>query len=474
MRNGNRLNSHRAPLPWMLGFVLLTAACADNDASYSSGDGYETAATSAELRVRTPNILLIIADDYGVDVSGQYTDLGADAFPTPHLDALARRGVVFENAWSNPTCSPTRATILTGRYGFRTGVGFGVNEFTTNDGLLDVNAEVTLPKAFKAAGTQYALANIGKWHVSRGVDDPNLAGWDHYAGNLYAGLDDYWSWEKVTNGVETQSTTYATTDSVNDSVAWIADQEANGRPWLLWLALNAPHAPFHLPPSHLHGFDDLPGTPGDIAANTRAYYKAMVQAMDTEIGRLLSGLDLSNTYVVFVGDNGTPGNVVAEPFDSARSKFTVYQGGVHVPLIVAGPDVSRRRSERLVNTSDIYSTLLELAGIAVNDVVPSGVTLDSVSFASDLFGTATRRGWSYTEQFATGGQVGLPFDVSLAQVIRDERYKLIAHTSGDEELFDLDGDPLENDNLLDGRSLPRHVRAHYDRLVNTMTRLTNP
>src|SRR4029434_103993 len=106
-----------------------------------------------------------------------------------------------------------------------------------------------------------------------------------------------------------------------------------------WLAFNAGHAPFHKPPDGLHSYDSLSGTQGDITANPRPYYEAMIEAMDTEIGRLLSQVDINDTTVLFIGDNGTPARVIQMPFSNARGKDTLYEGGVRVPFIVAGSGV---------------------------------------------------------------------------------------------------------------------------------------
>lgn len=127
------------------------------------------------------NVLLVIADDVGVDRVAAY---GEHPSPgrTPQIDRLAERGVLFRNAWSNPYCSPTRATVLTGRHGFRTGVGFFVG-MTTPHGLS--LAETTLPEVLAPSHTSLAL---GKWHLSsflQGADYPLAAGFAHHAGSLF-------------------------------------------------------------------------------------------------------------------------------------------------------------------------------------------------------------------------------------------------------------------------------------------------
>lgn len=164
------------------------------------------------------NVLLIIADDYGVDAHSLYNPSGTTA-PTPNINSLAASGVRFTQAYACPVCAPTRATILTGRLGFRTGVGdvaSGASSLTS--------AELTLPEVItQNSNLSIAAASFGKWHLSSGTSAavrnlPNtIGGWPHYAGATSGALTDYSNWTKTINGVNTTSTTYATTDVVNDT-----------------------------------------------------------------------------------------------------------------------------------------------------------------------------------------------------------------------------------------------------------------
>src|SRR4051794_25685306 len=128
------------------------------------------------------NILLIIADDYGVDSSSLYnTNASASLPPTPNVISLAQSGVLFRNAYANPVCSPTRACLITGRYGFRTGIG---NVIAGAGSPTLAGTEFTLPEAFAAnPSLGYQLAQFGKWHLSNGPNSPNtIGGWPHFAG----------------------------------------------------------------------------------------------------------------------------------------------------------------------------------------------------------------------------------------------------------------------------------------------------
>lgn len=221
-----------------------------------------------------PNILLIIADDLGIDISNGYQE--NDRMPvTPNLDELRTNGLTFTNTWAAPQCTPTRASIMSGKYGVKTGV-------MRPPGNLDLEHQSLFSKISEATDGLYAGAVIGKWHISNPVnyDHPMKHGTDHYEGFLSSSVSDYYSWEKVINGSPTLSEEYVTTDLTNSAIDWIADQET---PWLLWLAHAAPHGPFHIPPSELY-------TVGNTNNNFGKYIAA-IEAMDHEIGWLLASMD---------------------------------------------------------------------------------------------------------------------------------------------------------------------------------------
>lgn len=401
------------------------------------------------------NVLLIIADDFGTDSMGLYNATAGATAPTPHLNALSANGVRFSQAYACPVCSPTRAAMLTGRYGFRTGVG---NVVSAAAGNALTSAEITLPEAIAAVpalGIQ--CASFGKWHLSSGgpqviANAPNtIGGWPHYAGSTAGAIQSYTSWTKTTNGTTSTSTVYATTDVVNDAVAWIQARAVSNQRWMAWVAFNAPHTPFHVPPVSLHSYGAAPAT-------NLLKYQAAVEAMDMEIGRLLAAVNLAETDVIFIGDNGTPGSVIRPPYDNTHAKDSLYEGGVRVPLLIRGPSVNQagRTTDALVHCVDVFSTILDML-----DVAAPASTLDSRSMVPLLAHQSTStRSRLYSEKFdqsdaAVGGRI-----------IRDDRYKLIRPNVGSDEFYDLLVDPAEGNNLLvSGRSgLSVDQRARYDRL----------
>ena len=434
------------------------------------------------------NILLIIADDYGIDSNSLYnTSPGVALPPTPNINALKASGVMFRNCYAMPTCSPARATILTGRNPFRHGVTTAV---TANDGQL-MAGEFTLPRAFAAnPGLGYSTASLGKWHLTNGAtatiqnDPANIAGWPHYAGCLTGtlvgaanGTGTYTAWTKTINGVTgatNGTTTYATTDTTNDAVAWIAARGAT--PWCLWLGYNAPHTPFHKPPNNLHTYDTtvagwatLP-----IGANQRTHYNAAVEALDTEIGRLLSTMNATvraNTTVIFVGDNGTPGQVVQAPFGSGHAKDSLYEGGVRVPLIISGPDVvsPNRESTALVNVADLYSTTLELAGINVASTQPATNPLDAKSLLPILQNQADSTRYGYAEQSGstlTAAESGKAARNAVG-------YRLLRFNDAHEEFYFIPTDANEQTNLLLG-TLNATQQANYSELSAQLAGAISP
>lgn len=415
------------------------------------------------------NVLLLIGDDLGVERVGAY---GEHAFPghTPNLDCLAARGVLFRNAWSHPLCSPTRAAILTGRHPFRTGIGDVIQGGDAH--ALDP-AEWPLPRLIRlASGGRYRSAALGKWHLaslSQGAPlHPLACGFDVHAGSLF-NLPDYFHWSKSVQGEARPADVYATSDTANDALRAAAELP---EPWFLWVAFNAPHKPLHAPPDELHSFA-LPPNPSD---DPPLFAKAMIEAMDGEIGRLLAGIPpdvLARTDVIFIGDNGTLGLASDGPFPPNHAKGTLYEGGINVPLIIAGPDVTAPGSEcdALVQASDLYATIAELCGVDVAAWVPSEHVLDSVSLAPYLADPTlpSRRGSVFAERFEPNG-FG-PNHLFHKRALRGPRFKLIHdEITGADELYDLESDPLEATNLL-GAPLTPEARAAYERLAARLAAL---
>lgn len=419
------------------------------------------------------NVMVIIADDLSTDYFGFYED-HQDTVDVPNIRYLKDHGVRFTNATSNPVCSATRASMLTGRYSFRTGVG-GIIGGIGGSGTLDTN-EVTIPRLLKIYNPNIAKAHIGKWHLQQpsppvNLTAPNRMGYEHFEGGFTGQVTvNYTNWNKINDGVSSNCTNYATTEQANNAINWLQSHN-NTNPFFLWLAFNSPHEPLHLPPAGLHTFTNLSGTNGNINAFPKSYFKAMIQAMDHEIGRIFDSLrainKFDNTDFIFLGDNGNTPRT-AQIADTSRAKGTLYQYGVHVPLIISGPSVMNpgRTSTALVNLVDIFATVLELHGytnwrsqISVNKPVDSKSLLPIIK--NQIYSV---RLWAFTEIFKT------TTDSCDGKAIRNKNYKLIRFNNGREAFYNLLQDPGELNNLT--MSVMSSIDlSNYSYLCNEMTNL---
>ena len=430
--------------------IIITAVFSGNDSgeiaisnrflTNTSEPGTAKEPTATELTAEStlttqvskpPNILLIVADDLGLDASAQYK-LSNDLPETPTLNALADNGIVFDNAWATPSCTTTRASLITGLHGVNSGVD-------TVPGRLDPNAN-TLQRHLTNNTENYVSAVVGKWHIAGRnpeLDHPSESGVPFYSGNMLAKLRSYFDWKITTNGKKGNSTTYHTTAITNTAVEWIAEQNT---PWFMLLAYAAPHSPFHLPPGDLHD-RNLEGSITAIKSNPRPYFLASIEAMDSEIGRLLDSLsedERDNTLILFIGDNGTPRAVIdTHGFPRKHGKKSLYEGGIRVPMTVSGAGVTRvgEREEALVNTVDIYATIAEAAG------APIKTGINGISFLDMLKNdNAATREFNYSEI--------VDDEDSTGWTVRNMTHKLIVYANGTEELYDISKDLREQNNLI--------------------------
>ncbi len=373
------------------------------------------------------NILFIIADDMGKDATAGFSE-GIIKPNTPNLNSIKDAGLTFNNFWTYPTCSPTRASIITGKYGYRTGVNFAGD-------VLDTSEKILQQYINEQTNNAYATAIVGKWHLAGRNSTMNLEslGMDYYAGVIAGSVSDYYAWGLSEDGANTSQTGYTTEVFTELAINWVNDQE---KPWFLWLAYNAPHTPFHVPPAEMHAQGDLLAYSDNVDATP--YYMAAIEAMDYQIGRLLVNIpaaELDNTVIIFIGDNGTPGQVAQTPYSRRKAKGSLYQGGVNVPMFISGKNVSRTGTDNnLIGSTDLYSTIAELAG------VNNSTINDSKSFKHLLTAETTHRAFQYTE---------LDDGVNDSWGISNGEFKLIVNAAnGDEEMYHLSDDPYENDNLL--------------------------
>ena len=400
-----------------------------------------------------PNILFILADDLGAESSALYPALynpeastGHGQVSTPTLSALASRGIVFDAAWASPLCSPTRGALISGLYGHNTGVTTVGNVLpgrTTSIFELLVESPSSPP---------YSMAAFGKWHLGNAVRHATEeTGVPLFKGFLGSHIQNYYSWTlDSSTGPSANTTVYSTTLLTNFAIDFISSQKKD-QPWFLYLPYNAPHGTlpydgFQVPPRDLFTVD-VGGRPaGDPKVYTGdiPVYQAIIQALDSEIGRLFRAMaqagQLDNTVIIFMGDNGTPGPVKDNSASRIRgSKGGVYEGGIRVPLVFAGPGVTRTgREPHIIAAEDIYATIASLAGVPLtNNAINNGYSIVPLLSSSQA---TTGRKYSFTELCANTGAGAKQF------AIRDERYKLLYNGTA-WEMFDLRDDPWEKANL---------------------------
>jgi len=403
-----------------------------------------------------PNVVFILADDLG------YMDIGANNptsfYETPNIDGLAGRGMRFTQGYAAcPVCSPTRASILTGKYPPRTGITdfIGGNRQARlkpapNQDHLAL-AEVTIAERFRDAG--YATFFAGKWHLGDGDYSPNAQGF----GPGLKGRMFYYPPSDVP--LPNPRDDPKTTDRIADeAIRFIAAHQ--DRPFFAYLSFQAVHVPIQAPPPLVEKYrQKSAAAPADAWGHEReqqvrlvqnhAAYAAMLQQMDAAIGRILAALDRAGlterTIIIFTSDNGGLSTAEGHPTSNLPlrgGKGWPYEGGIRTPWIIAAPEVKKPGSvcETPVITTDLYPTLLELAGLPL---APSQ-HMDGVSLATALKGGQLSRAaplfWHYPHY---GNQGGAP-----CGAVRDGDWKLIEwFEDGSLELFNLRDDPGERRNM---------------------------
>ncbi|WP_149272998.1 sulfatase-like hydrolase/transferase [Pareuzebyella sediminis] len=418
----------------LLGLVIFSCSNEAFDVIKDTDEIADTANTNEETidtpnsTSSSPNILFIIADDLGKDAINGFTE-GSIKPNTPNIDAIRTDGISFQNFWTNPTCTPTRASILTGKYGYRTNV--------KGAGDILAQSEISLQQYISEnTNDAYSSAVVGKWHLA-GNDsnvNPEDFGIDYYAGLIRGAVDDYYRWQLTEDGTSSLQTEYTTEVFTDLAINWVNEQS---KPWFLWLAYNAPHAPFHIPPSNMHSQGNLPEYSDNL--DPLPYYMAAIEAMDFQIGRFLDAIPLEekeNLVIIFIGDNGTPNQVAQSPYSSNKVKNTLYQGGVNVPMFVSGSSVSRIGTDHnLITSTDLFATIAEITGIPTREIH------DSKSFKGLLTIDTPTREFQYSEM-----NNGLTDEWTASNGV----YKFIIDSSGDEQLYNLMGDSYEENNLLNG------------------------
>lgn len=423
---------------------------------------------AARAAAPRPNILLILADDLG------WSDLGcqgAGLLETPHLDRFAAESVRFAQAYAMCVCSPTRATLMTGKHAARlryTIWSEGARQGgPKNRRLRDApsiwnlpHSETTLARHLKNAG--YRTALVGKWHLGDPEHDPASHGFDTNLGGSEWGAPHTFWWPYRGQGrfgqeprhvphleAGGQPGEYLTDRLTGEAIQLL--EKAGGQPFFLYLAHHAPHTPIEAKPEDV-AFFDAKLQPG---MNQRhAVYAAMVKNLDENVGRLLAhlqarGLD-RNTIVIFASDNGgftgpDKWSGRDEPVTSnaplRSGKGSLYEGGIRVPLMIRWPGATARGAvcNEPVILTDLFPTLLAAAGLPQSPDAPDGLDL-----APLLRNPAARLErdalfFHYPHYYAT---------TSPVSAVRQGDWKLLEYFEDRHvELYDLGEDPGETRDL---------------------------
>ncbi|HAY81949.1 MAG TPA: N-acetylgalactosamine 6-sulfate sulfatase [Planctomycetaceae bacterium] len=409
--------------------------------------------------VEKPNIVFIMVDDLGKEWIGCY---GADNIETPHIDALAEGGMKFHNCYSMPQCTPTRATLLTGQYPWRTGWTNHWDVPRWGVGYFDWQKYTTFATLMKSAG--YATAIAGKWQINdfrlepealkkHGFDDWCV--WTGYEAGNPASAERYWdAYVHTREGSKTYQGKFGP-DLYTDFLIDFAKQHRD-EPLMLYFPMALTHGP-------------LVHTPHQPQASSKAdKHTAMVEYTDHLVGRLVQAFEelglRERTIFVFTTDNGTSGSLRGTIAGQRPSggKASNYEGGVCEPLIVNCPGTVPGGVETVALTdfSDLLPTFAELGGAKI----PDGLTIDGHSIAPVITGKAkdSTRQWIMALGHGAGrlDEQGVRArDDYSDRVIRDKRYKIwIEPNRQVSRLFDLQTDPLEQKNLIDSQK-PEHRAA---------------
>ena len=406
-----------------LSFYLLTYVFAQNNSENSP-----------------PNILIIFTDDLGY---GDLSIQGAIDMRTPNIDNIAKQGMIFKQFYANsPVCSPSRASLLTGKYPDMVGVPGVVRQVEEKSwGYFDENA-VTLPQMLNEAG--YHTGMIGKWHL--GYEKPNIPnskGFQYFKGFLGDMMDDYWThlrhgvnWMRE-NETEITPEGHATDIFTDWTIDYLKERQVKQRPFFLYLTYNAPHFPIQPPQEWL---DKVQQREQNITEK-RAKNVAFIEHLDFNIGRVMkalkeTGLD-DNTLVIFTSDNGGALRYAQSNSPLRGSKQQMYEGGIRVPFFASwkGKIAAGSTSDNVGMLMDLLPTFCKVAEKEVTHAI-DGISLlptllgeEQVTDDRHLF-WVRREGWDY------GGQAYYAARYKGYKILQNSAYEPL-------EFFNIAEDALE-------------------------------
>jgi arylsulfatase A-like enzyme len=356
-------------------------------AGLALASGLQARAALAAAPTR-PNVVLIITDDGGYGDIGSY---GAPDIKTPNIDSIGRDGVRLTDFYANaPSCSPTRAGLITGRYQQRYAIEAPLqNRAVAAEQGLPVTGR-SLPQMLKNNG--YTTGLLGKWHLGYKPEySPNAHGFDYFFG-FKSGYIDYYQHtdgegrpDLFENDTAVTQTGYMTDVITERSLQFIGQNVE--RPFFLEMSYNAPHWPYQVPGKPSVAIDHARHLmPDEVPTSTRADYVAMLERVDQGVGQILAllkerGID-RNTIVIFTNDNG--GEWLSRNAPFFNRKQTVWEGGIRVPMLVRWPAglPAGRTSAQVGITMDLTASILAATGTPV----PAGAPMEGINLLPILAG----------------------------------------------------------------------------------------
>jgi len=414
-----------------------------------------------------PNIIIILADDMGWNDVGYH----GSEIRTPHIDQLAAEGLELDRFYAQPSCSPTRAALLTGKSSQSLGIYSPLSKLNPTGLPL---TEKLMPEYFRDAGYQTFMA--GKWHLGfhESVYRPGARGFDHFYGHLTGGIG-YWDhvhgggldWQR--NGVTFREEGYST-HLIAAEIDRVIEQRDPEKPMFLYAAFNSPHLPNEAPEESIAQYSSIENP-------NRRIHAAMVSELDFAIGQLMATLEeqgmLENTLIWFMSDNGglnpasnsvglvnwsrrledwfgkplpftlleflrvnaLDGGSDNTPF--RKGKQTIYEGGARVPSIIYWKgNLSPGHNTQMITVRDVLPTLLAATNVSVmNKPAEPAVEFDGVNQ------------WLNVTSDAAGQVPDYLINGSDGEALYRFPWKLLVLNAGEVELYRLDEDPTESVDL---------------------------
>lgn len=413
-------------------------------------------ARAESIPEQRPNVILVMTDDQGY---GDLSFYGNPRLQTPNLDQLGHNSVRLADYHVSPTCAPTRAALMTGRYSNRTGVWHTIN----GRSILREN-EVTLADVLRSAG--YRTGIFGKWHLGDNYPSrPQDRGFDEtycFGGGGVGQTPDYWNNAYFNdhyfhNGKVEPAEGFCTDVFFDRAIQFIRKEHQANHPFFVYLAPNAPHSPFHCPEKYSAPYSDL----GEKLAN----FFGMIANIDWNMGRLQNVLEENglseNTILIFTTDNGSAAGWEFYNAGMREGKGSEYDGGHRVPFFISWPagGLSGGRDVRhLTAHVDILPTLIDL----LNLPAPDGVHFDGTSLAPLL--KQSQADWPHRTLVTDSQRIHLPEKWKQSAVMTD-RWRLI----NGRELYDMHTDPGQHTDC--SANYPETVadlRESYEQWWNSM------